>query len=68
MNKEKDYCSFHVPLDLPEKNIMGVISFEVCKNVCIITPTKNRVKFFLQDQQLTTLETDIQYLLKVACL
>ena len=41
MNKQKESCSFDVPLELPEQWMMGVTSLEVYNSVYNITNKNN---------------------------
>ena len=53
--KKKEYFPLDVPLKLPEKWMMGVTSLEVYNTVYNITPTNNKHKVLLIDQQLKEL-------------
>ena len=46
MNKQKESCSFDIPLELPEKWMMGVTSLEVYNTVYSITEKIINLKFF----------------------
>ena len=55
MNKQKESFSFDIPLELPEKWMMGVTSLEVYNTVYNITEKNNKLKILLKDEQLKSL-------------
>ena len=65
MNKQKESFSFDIPLELPEKWMMGVTSIEVYNSVYNITEKNNKPKILLNDQQLKSLNVDSQLVLNV---
>ena len=65
MNKQKESFSFEIPLELPEKWMMGVTSLEVYNTVYSITEKNNKFKFFLKDEQLKSLNVDTQLVMNV---
>ena len=52
MTKQKESFSFDVPLELPEKWMMGVTSLEVYNTVYNITEKNNKLEILLTKQQL----------------
>ena len=52
MNKQKESFSFDIPLDLPEKWMMGVTSLEVYNTIYNITEKNNKIKFFKTEEML----------------
>ena len=52
MNKQKESFSFDIPLDLPEKWMMGVTSLEVYNTIYNITEKNNKIKFFETEEML----------------
>ena len=52
MNKQKESFSFDIPLELPEKWMMGVTSLEVYNTVNNITEKNNKLKLIYTEQQL----------------
>ena len=58
MTKQKESFSFDVPLELPEKWMMGVTSLEVYNTVYNITEKNNKLQIILNDQQLKELKLD----------
>ena len=58
MNEQKESFSFDVPLELPEKWMMGVTSLEVYNTVDNITNSNNKLEIVLNDQQLKELNLD----------
>ena len=65
MNKQKESFSFDIPLELPEKWMMGVTSLEVYNTVYNITEKNNKLKILLKDEQLKSLNVDIQLVMNV---
>ena len=65
MTKQKEFFSFDVPLELPEKWMMGVTSIEVYNTVCNITNSNNKLEIVLNDQQLKELNLDSELLVFV---
>ena len=68
MNKQKESFSFDIPLELPEKWMMGVTSLEVYNTVYNITETNNKLKILLRKNQLDSLGLDTEIVKKVECL
>ena len=68
MNKQKQSFSFDIPLELPEKWMMGVTSLEVYNSVYNITNKNNSVQIQLTEEQLNGIDTklamNIEYLHK----
>ena len=62
MTKQKESFSFDVPLELPEKWMMGVTSIEVYNTVYNITNSNNKLEIVLNDQQLKELNLDSEIL------
>ena len=58
MTKQIESFSFDVPLELPEKWMMGVISLEVYNTVYNITEKNNKLQILLKYEQLDALESD----------
>ena len=65
MNKQKESFSFDIPLELPEKWMMGVTSLEVYNTVYNITEKNKKLKILLKDEQLKSLNVDTQLVLNV---
>ena len=65
MTKQKESFSFDIPLELPEKWMMGVTSLEVYNTVFNITEKNNKLKILLRKDQLDTLGLDIGLVKKV---
>ena len=65
MTKQKESFSFDVPLELPEKWMMGVTSLEVYHTVYNITNNNNKLEIVLNDQQLKELNLDSELLVFV---
>ena len=65
MSKQKESFSFVIPLELPEKWMMGVTSLEVYNTVYNITEKKNKFKILLKDEQLKSLNVDTQLVMNV---
>ena len=65
MTKQKESFSFDVPLELPEKWMMGVTSLEVYNTVYNITNSNNKLEIVLNDQQLKELSLDSEILVFV---
>ena len=65
MNKQKESFSFDIPLELPEKWMMGVTSLEVYNTVYNITEKNNKLKILLKDEQLKSLNVDTQLVMNV---
>ena len=72
MNKQKESFSFDIPLELPEKWMMGVTSLEVYNTVYNITEKNNKLKILLRKDQLDPLGFDahlvkhVEYLYKTS--
>ena len=66
MNKQKESFSFDIPLELPEKWMMGVTSLEVYNTVYNISEKNNKIQIILNDQQLKSLNFDTQLLSNVS--
>ena len=60
LNKQKESFSFDIPLELPEKWMMGVTRLEVYNTVYNITEKNNKLKVLLKDEQLESLNVDTQ--------
>ena len=65
MIKQKESFSLDIPLELPEKWMMGVTSLEVYNTVYNITEKNNKFKILLNDQQLKSLNVDTQLVMNV---
>ena len=65
MNKQKESFSFDIPLELPEKWMMGVTSLEVYNTVYNITEKNNKLKRLLRKDQLDILGFDTELVKKV---
>ena len=65
MNKQKESFSFDIPLELPEKWMMGVTSLEVYNTVYNITEKNNKLKILLRKDQLDILGLDTELVKKV---
>ena len=67
-NKQKESFSFDIPLELPEKWMMGETSLEVYNSVYNVTNKNNSFQIQLTDEQLSVIDTklviDIEYLHK----
>ena len=63
--KQKEFFSFDVLLELPEKWMMGVTSLEVYNTVYNITNSNNKLEIVLNDQQLKELNLDSELLVFV---
>ena len=68
MNKQKESFSFDIPLELPEKWMMGVTSLEVYNTVYNITEKNNKLKKLLRKDQLDSLGFHTELVKKVECL
>ena len=72
MNKQKESFSFDIPLELPEKWMMGVTSLEVYNTVYNITEKNNKFKFLFTEKMLkendvdTQLVPNVEYLYKTS--
>ena len=72
MNKQKEYFSFDIPLELPEQWMMGVTSLEVYNTVYNITEKNNKFKLLYTEKMLkendvdTQLVTNVEYLYKTS--
>ena len=64
MNKQKESFSFDIPLELPEKWMMGVTSLEVYNTVYNITEKNNKLKILLRKDQLNILGFDTELVRK----
>ena len=60
MTKQKESFSFDVPLELPEKWMMGVTSLEVYNTVYNITEKNNKLESHLTKQQLEEHKVDTE--------
>ena len=60
MTKQKESFSFDVPLELPEKWMMGVTSSEVYNTVYNIIEKNNKLEFLLTKQQLEEHRVDTE--------
>ena len=60
MTKQKESFSFDVPLELPEKWLMGVTSLEVYNTVYNITEKNNKLEILLTKQQLEEHKVDTE--------
>ena len=60
MTKQKESFSFDVPLELPEKWMMGVTCLEVYKTVYNITEKNNKLEILLTKQQLEEHRVDTE--------
>ena len=58
MTKQKESFSFDVPLELPEKWMMGETRLEVYNTVYNITEKNNKLQILLKYEQLDALEFD----------
>ena len=65
MKKQKESFSFDIPLELPEKWMMGVTSLEVYNTVYNITEKNNKLKILLRKDQLDILAFDFELVKKV---
>ena len=65
MTKQKEYFSFDVPLEVPEKWMMGVLSLEVYNTV--YNNTEKNIKFILPytEQMLIKYEVDNEFVPKI---
>ena len=72
MNKQKESFSFDIPLELPEKWMMGVTSLEVYNTVYNITEKNNKFKLLFTEKMLkendvdTQLVPNVEYLYKTS--
>ena len=64
MTKQKESFSFDIPLELPEKWMMGVTSLEVYNTVYNITEKNNKLKILLGIDQLDILGLDSELVKK----
>ena len=60
MTKQKESFAFDVPLELPEKWMMGVTSLEVYNTVYNITEKNNKLEILLSKQQLEEHRVDTE--------
>ena len=58
MNKQKEYFSFDIPLELPEKWMMGVTSLEVYNTVYNITENNNSFLILLDADLSSAIKID----------
>ena len=65
MNKQKESFSFDIPLDLPEKWMMGVTSLEVYNTVYNITEKNNKIKFFETEEMLKEYKFATEFIPKI---
>ena len=65
MNKQKESFSFDIPLELPEKWMMGVTSLEVYNTVYNITEKNNKLKILIRNDQINVLALDTELVKKV---
>ena len=59
INKQKESFSFDIPLELPEKWILGVTSLEVYNSVYNISNKNNSFQIQLTDEQLSGIDTKL---------
>ena len=64
MNKQKECFSFDIPLEVSEKWMMGVTSFEVYNTVYNITEKNNKLKILFRKDQLDILGLDTELVKK----
>ena len=64
-NKQKESFSFDIPLDLPEKWMMGVTSLEVYNTVYNITEKNNKLKLFTTEQNLKEHKVATEFMSKI---
>ena len=60
MIKQKESFSFDIPLELPEKRMMGVTSLEVYNTVYNITEKNNKLEIHFTRQPLKSLNVDTE--------
>ena len=65
MNKQKASFSFDIPLQLPEKWMMGVTSLEVYNTVYNITKKNNILKHFITEQNLKEYKLPTEFIPKI---
>ena len=65
MNKQSESFSFDIPLELPEKWMMGVTSLEVYNTVFNITSKNNSIQIQLTDEQIEKLGIDTKLAVKI---
>ena len=65
MNKQKESFSFDIPLELPEKWMMGVTSLEVYNTAYNITEKNNKLKLFTTEQNLKEYKFAIEFIPKI---
>ena len=65
MNKQKESFSFDIPLDLPEKWMMGVTSLEVYNTIYNITEKNNKLKLFTTEQNLKEYKFATEFIPKI---
>ena len=64
MNKQKEFFSFDIPLELPEQWMMGVTSLEKYNTVYNITEKNNKLKILLRKDQLDPIGLDTELVKK----
>ena len=65
MNKQKEFFSFDIPLELPEKWMMGVTSLELYNTVYNNTEKNNKIKFLGSEKIVKIYETSIEKISKI---
>ena len=65
LKKQKESFSFDIPLELPEKWMMGVTSLEVYNTVYNITEKNTKLKILLRKDQIDVLGLDTELIKKV---
>ena len=65
MNKQSESFSFNIPLELPEKWMMGVTSLEVYNTVYNITSKNNSIQIQLTDEQIEKVGIDTQLAMNI---
>ena len=65
MNEQKESFSFDIPLDLPEKWMMGVTSLEVYNTIYNITEKNNKIKFFKTEEMLKEYKFATEFIPKI---
>ena len=65
MNKQKESFSFDIPLELPEKLMMGVTSLEVYNTVYNITEKNNKLKLLTTEQNLKEYKVATEFMSKI---
>ena len=65
MNKQKESFSFDIPLELPEKWMMGVTSLEVYNTAYNITEKNNKIKLFETEKRLKEYKFATEFIPKI---